>query len=152
MIRSTLRRLLGRDKAPAKPPAAAGAPRPAAPPPRPQEAAAEAESLARIEAGAQEVKERIDCGEPVVLLDVRNPDETALGVIAGAIVIPLPELERRWVEVKDKNEIVCYCRSGKRSLQAATFLREKGVFNATSLEGGVLAWESFGGKLVPQKA
>jgi rhodanese-related sulfurtransferase len=83
---------------------------------------------------------------------VRNPDETALGVIAGAIVIPLPELERRWVEVKDKNEIVCYCRSGKRSLQAATFLREKGVFNATSLEGGVLAWESFGGKLVPQKA
>ena len=69
----------------------------------------------------------------------------------GPSSFPLPELERRWVEVKDKNEIVCYCRSGKRSLQAATFLREKGVFNATSLEGGVIAWESFGGKLVPQK-
>lgn len=127
-----------------------GADRPAPPPPAdPPAAPAAAESLANIEAGAQEVKERLDAGEPVVLLDVRNPGETANGVIDGAILIPLPELEARWEEVKDCDEIVCYCAAGMRSMRAATFLRDKGVFNATSMEGGVSAWTGIGGALVP---
>jgi len=118
------------------------------PPADPPAAPAAAESLATIEADAQEVKERIDAGEPVVLLDVRNPDETALGVIRDAVVIPLPELSARWEEVEAANEIVCYCRSGRRSLEAARFLRERGLFNATSMSGGVGAWASAGGTLV----
>jgi len=101
-----------------------------------------------MEAGAQEIYERVSAGEPVTLLDVRQPEETARGVITGAVVIPLPELSVRWEEVADRDEIVCYCASGVRSLQAATLLRDRGVFNATSLEGGVRAWRSVGGELV----
>ena len=113
-----------------------------------EEGEAEAEALANIEAGCQEIYERIGAGEPVQVLDVREVSETAEGVINGAILIPLSELEQRWEEVKDANEIVCYCARGGRSLKAATFLREKGVFNATSLEGGVATWSSLGGELV----
>ena len=118
-----------------------------APPPPPP---LEATSVATIEAGAQEIKERLDAGEPVVLLDVRQPEETAAGIIAGARHIPLPELRSRWEELADCNEIVCYCARGGRSLQAAQLLREKGLFNATSLEGGVAQWAAIGGNLVPQ--
>ena len=107
-----------------------------------------AEALSTIEAGAQEVKERLDAGEPVTMLDVREPSETAGGIIPGAIRIPLGQLQARWEEVKDANEIVCYCAVGARSLQAAHFLREKGIFNATSLDGGMSAWMELGGKVV----
>ena len=115
---------------------------------------ADADALANLDAGAQEVKERVDAGEPVVILDVREPRETAHGVIPGARVIPLGELEARWKELEDCNEIVCYCAHGQRSRTAATLLRKKGLFNATSLEGGVAAWQALGGALAPagQKA
>ena len=106
-----------------------------------------AEALSTIECGAQEIKERLDAGEPVTMLDVREPSETAGGVIPGAILIPLGQLRARWEEVKDANEIVCYCAMGARSLQAAHFLREKGLFNATSLDGGISAWMEIGGKI-----
>ncbi|MEC8425487.1 MAG: rhodanese-like domain-containing protein, partial [Myxococcota bacterium] len=94
-------------------------------------------------------KERIDAGESVVLLDVRNPAETAQGIIEDAVLIPLPVLAERWEELKDANAIVCYCAAGARSLQAARFLRDKGLFNATSMSGGVGAWSGAGGALVP---
>ncbi|MSQ00460.1 MAG: rhodanese-like domain-containing protein [Myxococcales bacterium] len=108
---------------------------------------ADADALANLEAGAQEIKERVEAGEPVVLLDVREPHETRHGIIAGARTIPLGQLEARWREVEKCNEIVCYCAHGMRSVTAARLLRAKGLFNATSLEGGVAAWQALGGKL-----
>ncbi len=110
---------------------------------------ADGEALATLEAGAQEVKERIDAGEPVVLLDVREPHETAGGIIPGARIIPLGQLQARWEELKDCNEVVCYCAIGARSYAAAGFLREKGLFNATSMDGGISAWMDLGGKVAP---
>jgi hydroxyacylglutathione hydrolase len=142
LAKMVLGKVTGRGSAGATPP----------PPADPPAAPAAAESLARIDSGAQEVKERLDAGEPVVLLDVRNPGETAGGIIAGAICIPLPELPARWEEVQDCDEIVCYCAAGARSLQAARLLRARGVFNATSLEGGLSAWAMAGGALVPPVA
>lgn len=109
---------------------------------------AEADALARIDSNAQEVKERVEAGEPVVLLDVRPASATAKGVIPGAVLIPAEQVEARWTEVKDKNEIICYCSDGTKSLPVAQFLREKGIFNATYLEGGLKAWTAFEGKLV----
>ena len=106
--------------------------------------------LSNIECGAQELKERLDAGEAVTVLDVREPHETAGGVIPGAIVIPLGQLERRWEEVREANEVVVYCALGARSLQAAGFLRTQGVFNATSMDGGIYAWREIGGETVPQ--
>ena len=143
-------------------PEAATSPVPSAPPPRPpalegrgpvavtageEGPVADADALANLEAGAQEIKERVEAGEPVVLLDVREPHETTHGIIAGARVIPLGQLEARWREVEKCNEIVCYCAHGVRSVTAARLLRSKGLFNATSLEGGVAAWQALGGKL-----
>ena len=61
--------------------------------------------------------------------------------------IPLPELEARWTELEGADEIVCYCASGMRSVSAAKLLRQKGLINATSLEGGVGAWTDAGGSL-----
>jgi len=130
--------------APAQPAApAATAPRAAPPAPR----GAAAEQLATIEASAQEVKERLDAGETVVLLDVRENFETAAGVIPGARLIPLAQLAHRWTEVADVDEVVCYCASGVRSLEAAQLLRRNGVFNATSLVGGVGEWVRVGGAI-----
>jgi rhodanese-related sulfurtransferase len=108
---------------------------------------ADGAALATIEAGCQEVRERVEAGEPVTVVDVREPHETAGGIIPGARLIPLGELQTRWTELKDCNEIVCYCAAGARSYGAATFLREKGLFNATSLEGGFAAWTQIGGKV-----
>ena len=104
--------------------------------------------MSNIECGAQELKERLDAGESVTVLDVREPHETKGGIIPGAVVIPLGQLEARWEAVKDADEVVVYCALGARSLQAAAFLRSKGVFNATSMDGGIFAWTEAGGSTV----
>ncbi len=105
-------------------------------------------NMSNIECGVQELKERLEAGESPVILDVRQPHETASGVIANALIIPLGQLEQRWTELKGANEIVCYCALGARSLQAASFLRTQGLFNATSMDGGMVAWREIGGEVV----
>lgn len=125
------------------------------PPPAPKappEPVASAELMASIEAGVQEVRERVEAGEPVTLLDVRTDAEVAQGRIPGALHIPLQELEARWTEVENEDEIVCYCAAGMRSLRAARLLRDKGVFNATSMEGGIQAWIDQGGSVTEGSA
>lgn len=130
-------------------------PTPVAPRPQARRAAAPtaeelaaAEALSRLLAGAQEVKERMEAGEPVVLLDVRDAHETVAGILPGAHLLPLSQLPTRWREVADANEVICYCATGIRSLQAATWLRDKRVFNATSLDGGMAQWLTIGGRVV----
>lgn len=125
------------------------------PPPAPEVAPAPpaaAESLASIDSDVQEVRERVEAGEPVTLLDVRTDAEVAEGRIPDALHIPLDQLEARWSEVENCNEVVCYCRSGGRSLAAARLLRDKGIFNATSLEGGIMAWTDQGGPVTGASA
>lgn len=155
LVRSLAKKVVGRVLGREEKPAAAAA-RPSTPPPpaarreepAPEEPVADAESLATIECGAQELKERLDAGESVVIVDVREPFETAQGILPEARLIPLRQLYERWEELKDANEIVCYCAGGGRSLEAATFLRKKGLFNATSMEGGMFAWRSIQGQVV----
>jgi rhodanese-related sulfurtransferase len=121
-------------------------PPPPPPPPTP-EPIAEAETLASINADVQEVRERVEAGEPVTLLDVRTDNEVAAGKIPGAKHIPLDQLEARWEELENCNEVVCYCAAGMRSLRAAELLRGKGLFNATSLDGGIALWKDQGGPI-----
>lgn len=76
-----------------------------------------------------------------ILLDVRTPEERKRDHIKGSLHIPLYDLKKRTDELnkfKDK-EIICYCRSGNRSLSAAGILRKKG-FNAASMKGGISRW------------
>jgi rhodanese-related sulfurtransferase len=91
----------------------------------------------------EELKARIANGEKVNLLDVREPDERATFNIGG-VFIPLGDImTMRTDEIEDlKNEeIICYCRSGKRSMQASMMLESFGFTNLVNLEGGMMAWQ-----------
>jgi len=93
--------------------------------------------------------ERIQAGEPVIVVDVREDFELKQsGFLKDSIHIPLRELPTRWEELKDANEIVCYCAAGARSYNAAMLLRDNGLFNATSLEGGIAAWKAISAPVV----
>lgn len=82
--------------------------------------------------------------KPPVLVDVRNQDEVARGVIAGAIHIPLAMLPVQINTLKKMDHVVFYCHSGARSAHAASFAASKGFKNAKNLTGGVLAWTRAG--------
>ena len=91
----------------------------------------------------EEVKERLDKGEELNLIDVREPQEHADFNIGG-ILYPLGNIQSMMVEeledLKDK-EIILYCRSGNRSGQAAMILDMLGFSNTKNLVGGMLSWQ-----------
>jgi adenylyltransferase/sulfurtransferase len=88
----------------------------------------------------EELKARLDCGERLLVLDVRNPEEIQICRIAGTTVIPLPELPRRFGELDRNQEMVVHCKSGVRSAKAIAFLRQQGFTKLKNLKGGILAW------------
>jgi rhodanese-related sulfurtransferase len=97
---------------------------------------------------ADEVKFRLDSGEKLNLVDVREPHENAEFNIGGTL-LPLGKVQTMQVEDIDnlKNEeVIVYCRSGNRSGQAALMLETFGFTDVKNLTGGMLAWkERFGG-------
>ena len=91
----------------------------------------------------EELKQKIASGEKVNLLDVREPDERTEFNIGG-VFIPLGDImTMRIVDIEElKNEeIICYCRSGKRSMQASMMLETMGFTNLVNLDGGMIAWQ-----------
>jgi adenylyltransferase/sulfurtransferase len=104
----------------------------------------EAQPTAPVEDGwdttVDALKRRLDARENVFILDVRNPEEYQICRIPGSVLIPLPELPRRFGELDRDREIVIHCKSGMRSLKAFHFLREKGFQKVKNLQGGILAW------------
>ena len=100
------------------------------------------------QATSQEVKALVDAGAPPVLIDVREPEETAQGVIPGALVIPRGFLEQRIEDkVSDRDQpIVLYCASGNRSALAAKTLAEMGYTDVTSMSAGFNGWKESGFK------
>jgi rhodanese-related sulfurtransferase len=82
--------------------------------------------------------------QPLLLIDVRNDDEVARGVIEGAIHIPLALLPLKYESLSKAENIVFYCHSGIRSAHAAAFAVSKGSKNVYNLAGGVLAWAKAG--------
>ena len=86
--------------------------------------------------------ERMRAGEPVYLVDVRQPWEHDLCALPGSVLIPLPELPGRLDEVRPPEgaAVVVYCHHGIRSLSGASILEQAGVSPAYSLAGGVEAW------------
>ena len=89
---------------------------------------------------AVELKERLDRGEPIVIVDVREPQEYQINRIAGSTLIPLGELPQRYQELDQNAAIVCQCKSGMRSAKATGFLRSIGFKNVRNLAGGILGW------------
>lgn len=92
-----------------------------------------------------ELKARLDAREPLILLDVRSPEEyTQDGHVAGSVLIPLPELARRTGELDRQRPIVCICRSGNRSRTACEQLALAGFTRLANVEGGMRAWAAAG--------
>jgi hydroxyacylglutathione hydrolase len=83
-------------------------------------------------------------GEPLQVVDVREPEELTAGIVPGALTIPLGELPARLGELDPGRTTVVICRSGYRSLLAAEFLRDQGFARPRSLAGGMLAWTDAG--------
>lgn len=94
---------------------------------------------------AQEASQKIKKERNVVLLDVRTDNERKQGSIRGSFHIPLTSLGSKENELKKfKNaEIICYCRTGNRSLNAAAKLKKLG-FNVANLRGGIIRWNAAG--------
>lgn len=82
--------------------------------------------------------------KPMILVDVRNDDEVARGIIPGAIHIPLALLPVQYESLTKIENVVFYCHSGMRSAHAAAFASSKGCKNVYNLIGGVLAWGKAG--------
>ena len=89
-----------------------------------------------------ELKERLDRGDRLTIIDVREPFEWDIGNLGshGARLIPLGDLPDRAGEIDPGDEVVLQCRSGGRSAHALAFLREKGYPRLWNLKGGILAW------------
>ena len=92
---------------------------------------------------AEEVKQRLDAGEKLNLIDVREPHEHAEFNIGGKL-LPIGNIQSMQIEdIEDlKNEeVILYCRSGNRSGISASFLDQLGFTNTKNLVGGMLAWQ-----------
>lgn len=90
----------------------------------------------------EELKHKIDAGENVNLLDVREPDEREEFNIGGRF-LPLAQIrsfETEGIEDWKDKSVILYCRSGNRSGQAALLLEQAGFTDVTNLTGGMLAW------------
>ncbi len=95
-----------------------------------------------INISVEEVKRRLDAGEKLNLIDVREPAENAEFNIGG-ILLPVGNIQSMQIEeiehLRDE-EVICYCRSGTRSMMAAMVLEQMGFTKTKNLTGGVLAW------------
>ncbi|GIW54362.1 MAG: rhodanese domain protein [Nitrospiraceae bacterium] len=88
----------------------------------------------------RDLKARLDKGDKLVLLDVREPWEHSLAKIEGSILIPLGTLPQSLDKLDRQAEIIAYCHHGMRSADAAGFLLQQGFANVKNLVGGIDAW------------
>lgn len=88
---------------------------------------------------AEELKYRLDRGDDLLLLDVRDEYEYEISNIGGQL-IPLPELPKRFHELPADQAIVAICKMGPRGSRAVQFLQQNGFENVCNLSGGIHAW------------
>jgi molybdopterin/thiamine biosynthesis adenylyltransferase/rhodanese-related sulfurtransferase len=89
---------------------------------------------------AEELQASRERGEKIVLVDVREPHETAISDLPGSIKIPLGSLPQNLAKIQPSDDVVVYCRSGGRSAQAVKFLIGKGYAKTRNLVGGINHW------------
>lgn len=89
-----------------------------------------------------ELKRMLDAGEPVYLVDVRQPWEHDTARLGDHVLVPLDQLAERADEVSPPPgaQIVCYCHHGVRSINAAVMLERAGFRDVASLAGGIDLW------------
>ena len=97
-----------------------------------------------MEIGVEQVKQMLDNKQSFRLIDVREPSEYDICKIAGAILIPLGDIEAKDTAklngLRPDEEIVLHCKAGVRSMKAAKALQEMGFKNLKSMRGGINEW------------
>ena len=102
--------------------------------------AAASAAASATEISALELKARLDRGDKLVIVDVREPNEYQINRIPGSVLIPLGEIPRRYAELDSDAELVMQCKVGGRSAKAADYLRSVGFKRVLNLTGGILEW------------
>jgi len=93
-----------------------------------------------LELTPAELKQRLDRGEKLLLVDVREPWEFDVCRIEGAKLIPMGQVPANLQSLDVDDDVICYCHHGMRSLDVAVWLRNQGVATAKSLTGGIERW------------
>ena len=91
---------------------------------------------------AEELRQRIIAGEDLILIDVREDDEVALGMIPGAQHIPMGEIPYRTDDISNDAEVIFICRSGARSQRVCEYLKQQGFNKTANLSGGMIEWNT----------
>jgi adenylyltransferase/sulfurtransferase len=100
---------------------------------------------------ATELKKRMDAGDDIQLIDVRQPDENAFARIEGAKLIPLGQIVQRMDEIDENRETVIHCKAGGRSAKAIEALQRAGFKGKLSnMRGGITAWSDEVDRNVPK--
>jgi adenylyltransferase/sulfurtransferase len=99
-----------------------------------------ARRLAVPQQSAREVKARLDAGEHLVLVDVREPFELAISRLEGTLDIPMSQLGTRWQEIPRDQPVVVFCHTGVRSANAILQLQALGYTSLINMAGGIDAW------------
>jgi rhodanese-related sulfurtransferase len=106
-----------------------------------------------LEIAPREVRQRMDAGEPIRLIDVREPAEYALTRIEGAELIPMGLVPSRLQHLDaavDEATLIVFCHHGVRSLNVTHWLREQGVAACQSMAGGIDRWSEEVDPAVPR--
>lgn len=90
----------------------------------------------------KELKARLDKGDKLVLVDVREDWEYSLAKIEGSVLIPLGTLPQSLAKLAKDSEIIAICHHGMRSADATNFLLQQGFPNVKNLVGGIDAWST----------
>jgi len=99
-----------------------------------------AKATSQTDITAVELKQRMDRGDALTIVDVREPNEYQINRLPGSQLIPLGEIPRRYAELNPEDEIVVSCKIGGRSAKAADYLRSVGFKHVLNLKGGIIAW------------
>jgi rhodanese-related sulfurtransferase len=89
---------------------------------------------------SREAKSLMEKNKNIYLLDVRTPQEYSQGRLAGSVLIPIGEFERRIGEVPENRTIVVYCAVGSRSKPAASLLAQRGYKDVYNMTDGIVGW------------
>ncbi len=96
-----------------------------------------------LEVSVRDVKQQMDAGAKLHLIDVREPNEFAICKIEGATLVPMRSIPGELQELQAKAvtaPLIVFCHHGMRSLNVVNWLREQGIENCSSMSGGIDAW------------
>ena len=96
------------------------------------------------EINSSDLKNRLESGEDIEVLDIRSEAEVAQGILPSAQHLPMHLIPLKIQDIPRNKDVVLYCRSGARSYHACAYLAQQGVDNVLNLRGGIIDWARSG--------